>query len=159
MQYTRIRPLVERLRAPRAIALLAMCLILIATSGAFAIVQLRSQRGEAAGLQALTLPGQQRWMQAGTPVSSYLFGTTDLGQEGVSPNIETSRHLAQIIATHEFYGLGDEEINQLEARVDGVTPEIARQVTQRHFPAENLVFVLIGKSCLTPISTTTCMER
>jgi len=62
------------------------------------------------------------------------------------PNIETSRHLAQIIATHEFYGLGDEEINQLEARVDGVTPEIARQVTQRHFPAENLVFVLIGKS-------------
>lgn len=97
MQYTRIRPLVERLRAPRAIALLAMCLILIATSGAFAIVQLRSQRGEAAGLQALTLPGQQRWMQAGTPVSSYLFGTTDLGQEGVSPNIETSPAVQQLL--------------------------------------------------------------
>jgi zinc protease len=62
------------------------------------------------------------------------------------PNIETSRQLAQIIATYEFYGLGDDEINQLEARVDAVTPEIARQVIQRHFPSENLVFVLIGKA-------------
>jgi predicted Zn-dependent peptidase len=62
------------------------------------------------------------------------------------PNIETSRQLAQIIATHEFYGLGDDEINQLEARVDAVTPEIAKQVIQKHFPSENLVFVLIGSA-------------
>jgi zinc protease len=62
------------------------------------------------------------------------------------PNIETSRQLAQIIAAHEFYGLGDDDINQLEARVDAVTPEIAKQVIQKHFPAENLVFVLIGKA-------------
>jgi predicted Zn-dependent peptidase len=62
------------------------------------------------------------------------------------PNIETSRQLAQIIATHEFYGLGDEEVNQLEARVDAVTPDIAKQVIQKHFPSENLVFVLIGKA-------------
>jgi zinc protease len=62
------------------------------------------------------------------------------------PNIETSRQLAQIIATHEFYGLGDDEINQLETRVDAVTPQMAKQVIQKHFPAENLVFVLIGKA-------------
>jgi zinc protease len=62
------------------------------------------------------------------------------------PNIETSRQLAQIIVTYEFYGLGDDEINQLEARVDAVTPEIAGQVIQKHFPSENLVFVLIGKA-------------
>src|ERR1700722_184240 len=62
------------------------------------------------------------------------------------PNIETSRQLARIIASHEFYGLGDDEINQLEAHVDAVTPEIARQVIQKHFPAENLVFFLIGKA-------------
>jgi predicted Zn-dependent peptidase len=62
------------------------------------------------------------------------------------PTIETSAQLARIIATHEFYGLGDDEINQLEARVDAVTPEIARQVIQKHFPSENLVFVLIGKA-------------
>jgi predicted Zn-dependent peptidase len=63
------------------------------------------------------------------------------------PSIETSAQLAQIIAVHEFYGLGDDEVNQLEERVDAVTPEIARQVIQKHFPAaENLVFVLIGKA-------------
>jgi predicted Zn-dependent peptidase len=62
------------------------------------------------------------------------------------PSIETSRQLAQIIATHEFYGLGDDEINQLEARVDAVTPEMAKQVIHKHFPSDNLVFVLIGKA-------------
>lgn len=62
------------------------------------------------------------------------------------PNVETAKQLAQIVATHEFYGLGDDEVNELEARVDAVTPEKARQVIQKHFPAENLVFVLIGKA-------------
>jgi len=62
------------------------------------------------------------------------------------PNIETSKQLAHILATYEFYGLGDDEINQLEARVDAVTPEIAKAVIQKHFPSENLVFVLIGKA-------------
>ena len=47
---------------------------------------------------------------------------------------------------HEFYGLGDDEVNQLETRLDAVTPELARQVIQKHFPAENLDFVLIGKA-------------
>ncbi len=65
------------------------------------------------------------------------------------PEIETSKQLAQMIATHEFYGLGDDEVNQLEARIDAVTPEIARQVIQKHFPAENLVFVLIGNASAT----------
>ena len=37
-------------------------------------------------------------------------------------------------------------MNQLEARIDAVTPEIAKQVIQKHFPAENLVFALIGKA-------------
>lgn len=62
------------------------------------------------------------------------------------PSIETSRQLARIIASHEFYGLADDEVNQLDERVDAVTPEIARQVIAKHFPSENLVFVLIGKA-------------
>jgi zinc protease len=60
------------------------------------------------------------------------------------PEIETSRQLAQIIAAHEFYGLGDDEVNEFEARVDAVTPEMAKQAIAKHFPAQNLVFVLIG---------------
>jgi len=61
------------------------------------------------------------------------------------PSIETSKQLAQIIAINEFYGLDDREINDLEARLDGVTPAIAQQVIQKHFPTDNLVFTLIGK--------------
>ncbi len=62
------------------------------------------------------------------------------------PTIETSMQLARLIAMNEFYGLDDSEVNELEARVDGVTPEMARQVIEKHFPLENLVFVLIGKA-------------
>ena len=49
------------------------------------------------------------------------------------------------IVFNEYYGLGDDEVNQLEARIDAVTPEIAKQVIEKHFPLDNLVFVLIGK--------------
>jgi zinc protease len=62
------------------------------------------------------------------------------------PAIETSAQLANRIASNEFYGLSDDEVNQLEARIDAVTIENARQVIQKHFPADNLVFVLIGKA-------------
>jgi len=62
------------------------------------------------------------------------------------PSIETSSQLARRIAQNEFYGLDDNEVNQLEAHIDAVTPEIAKQVIQKHFPADDLVFVLIGKA-------------
>jgi zinc protease len=60
------------------------------------------------------------------------------------PNVETPKQLAQLIAVNEFYGLVDDEVNQLESRLDAVTPEIAKEVIRKHFPAENLVFTLIG---------------
>jgi len=62
------------------------------------------------------------------------------------PTIETGSQLARRIALNEFYGLSDDEVNQLEARIDAVTPEIARRVIEKHFPLDNLVFVLIGKA-------------
>jgi predicted Zn-dependent peptidase len=62
------------------------------------------------------------------------------------PNIETSAQLARRIASNEFYGLNDDEINQLEARIDAVTLPLTRQVIERHFPADSLVFLLIGKA-------------
>jgi len=62
------------------------------------------------------------------------------------PQIETSGQLARLIATHQFYGLNDDEINQLEERIDAVTPAVAKQVIEKHFPEENLAFMLIGKA-------------
>jgi predicted Zn-dependent peptidase len=62
------------------------------------------------------------------------------------PTIETSGQLARRIASNEFYGLGDDEINLLEARIDAVTPALAKQAIEKHFPQDNLVFMLIGKA-------------
>jgi zinc protease len=62
------------------------------------------------------------------------------------PSLETSKQLAQLIATYEFYGMDDREINGLEARIDAVTPAIANQAIAKHFPEDGLVFTLIGKS-------------
>jgi zinc protease len=62
------------------------------------------------------------------------------------PTIETSGQLARRIVVNEFYGLNDDEVNQLEARLDAVTPAVAKQVIEKHFPLDNLVFVLIGKA-------------
>lgn len=62
------------------------------------------------------------------------------------PSLETAGQLAQIVARHEFYGLGDDEVNERDKRIEAVTPEIAKQIIAKHFPLENLTFVLIGKS-------------
>jgi len=62
------------------------------------------------------------------------------------PSIETSEQLARRIASNEFYGLTDDEINQLEARIDAVTLPATKQVIEKHFPAADLVFLLIGKA-------------
>ncbi|HWY08575.1 MAG TPA: pitrilysin family protein [Candidatus Acidoferrales bacterium] len=62
------------------------------------------------------------------------------------PMIETSGQLARLIVRYEFLGLDDNEVNQFERRIDGVTGEMAKQAIARHFPLENLTFVLVGKS-------------
>jgi predicted Zn-dependent peptidase len=62
------------------------------------------------------------------------------------PTIETAGQLARLIVRHEYLGLDDSEVNQFEQRIDGVTPEMAKQVIAKHFPLENLTFVLVGKS-------------
>jgi len=62
------------------------------------------------------------------------------------PSIETSAQLASVIARHEFYGLGDDEVNERDERIDAVTPEVAKRAIAKHFPLENLTFALVGKS-------------
>jgi predicted Zn-dependent peptidase len=62
------------------------------------------------------------------------------------PTMETSGQLVRRIVVNEFYGLGDDEVNQLEARIDAVTLAMAKQTIEKHFPLDNLVFVLIGKA-------------
>ena len=51
-----------------------------------------------------------------------------------------------LIGDFNIKAADDNEVNQLEARIDAVTPEMAKQVIQKHFPLDNLVFVMVGKA-------------
>ena len=120
------------------------------TPGPFAIYSFTKNESTAQTLDLAVQTLEKLHKEGVTPeqlksAKSYLKGQ-------FPPAIETSGQLARRIAANEFYGLDDNEVNQLEARIDAVTPEIARQVIQKHFPKENLVFVLIGKaSVIAPV--------
>jgi predicted Zn-dependent peptidase len=62
------------------------------------------------------------------------------------PRIETTDQLAALIAQLEFFGLNEGEVNNLYARIDSMTLADAKRIINQYFPAENLVFVLIGKA-------------
>jgi len=62
------------------------------------------------------------------------------------PNIETTDQLAGLLTELEFYGLDQREINELYARIDALTVDGAKQLIQKYFPQENLVFTVVGKA-------------
>ncbi len=62
------------------------------------------------------------------------------------PTIETSDQLANLVATLQFYGLDDSEINGFYAKIDAMTLADTKRIIQQYFPLDNLVFVVIGKA-------------
>ncbi|MCU1286767.1 MAG: Insulinase-like:Peptidase C-terminal [Acidobacteriales bacterium] len=62
------------------------------------------------------------------------------------PTIETSDALAGQIADLEFYGLDASEINDLYAKIDAMNVATAQRIINQYFPADNLVFVVVGKA-------------
>lgn len=62
------------------------------------------------------------------------------------PTMETSDQLAGVLAEHEFFGLDDDEVNQLYPRIDKVTVQDARRIIERYFPSEDFVFTVIGNA-------------
>jgi len=62
------------------------------------------------------------------------------------PTIETSDALAATIADLEFYGLDASDINDLYSKIDSMTVATAQRVINQYFPADNLVFVVVGKA-------------
>lgn len=63
-----------------------------------------------------------------------------------APTIETSDQLANLIASLEFYGLDERDINDYYKQVDAMTLADAQRVIKQYYPLDNLVFVLIGKA-------------
>jgi predicted Zn-dependent peptidase len=62
------------------------------------------------------------------------------------PTIETNDQLAGTLTQIELYGLDENEINGLYARIDSMTMADAQRVIKQYFPLDDLVFVLIGKA-------------
>lgn len=62
------------------------------------------------------------------------------------PTIETSDQLAGLLTQLEFYGLDEADVNNYYAKIDSMTMQDAQRVIKQYFPADNLVFVLIGKA-------------
>lgn len=62
------------------------------------------------------------------------------------PDIETTDQLASLLTELEFFGLDQREINELYGKIDALTVDGARQIIQKYYPQENLVFAVIGKT-------------
>ncbi|HUR37428.1 MAG TPA: hypothetical protein VM009_06405, partial [Terriglobales bacterium] len=62
------------------------------------------------------------------------------------PGIETTDQLAGLLTELEFFGLDQREINDFYAKIDAFSPEAAKQVIQKYYPLDNLVFAVIGKA-------------
>ncbi|SHI21381.1 M16 family metallopeptidase [Ferrimonas marina] len=62
------------------------------------------------------------------------------------PRFETSDQLAGLLSQMHLYGLGPEQINAFQAEVDGLTLDKAQALIERHFPKDNLQFVMVGKA-------------
>ncbi|HEX2536108.1 MAG TPA: pitrilysin family protein [Chitinophagaceae bacterium] len=62
------------------------------------------------------------------------------------PRYETAGQLAGLLTQMFWYGFNESFINQFQNTVDGLTPEGARAIVQKHFPKNNLQFVLVGRA-------------
>ena len=62
------------------------------------------------------------------------------------PSIETAGDVANLLATLDYYGLDEREVNELYARIDSMDLATSKRIIQQYFPLDNLTFVVIGKA-------------
>ncbi len=62
------------------------------------------------------------------------------------PRFETSEQLASLLGDMYALGVSRDQIDHFTRDVDGLTPEKAKQLVDRHFPRKNLQMVLVGKA-------------
>ncbi len=62
------------------------------------------------------------------------------------PRIETPDQLASLLTQLSFYGLDEKEVNDRFVQIDALTADDVKSAIRKHFPLENLVYVLIGKA-------------
>ncbi len=62
------------------------------------------------------------------------------------PDYETNSQLAGLLGQMFIFGFGPAFINDFEQQVDSLTTDKARQLIEKHFPRDDLQFVVIGKA-------------
>lgn len=62
------------------------------------------------------------------------------------PRFETNQQLAGLLGDMFVYKVGREQIDNFMRDVDGLTPEKAKQLVDKHFPRDKLQMLLIGKA-------------
>lgn len=62
------------------------------------------------------------------------------------PRFETSEQLAALLGDMYALGVSREQIDNFMRDVDGVTPERAKLLIDKHFPRQNLQMVMVGKA-------------
>lgn len=62
------------------------------------------------------------------------------------PRYETAGQLAGLLTQMFWYKFDESYINNFQKNVDGLTLEKAKEIIEKYFPANNLQFVLVGKS-------------
>jgi zinc protease len=65
---------------------------------------------------------------------------------GFPPRYETSGQLAGLLTSMFWYGFDESFINNFQKNVDELTVEKTKSIVARHFPKNNLQFVLVGKA-------------
>ena len=81
------------------------------------------------GIDAATLKSAQNYIKGQYP-----------------PDFETTGSLASLLTDMFIYGFDESYINDFQKNVDDLTVESVKEIVRKHFPNENLQFVLIGKA-------------
>ena len=65
---------------------------------------------------------------------------------GLPPKYETSGQLSGLLTSMFWYGFDESFINNFQKNVDELNVEKSKAIIARHFPKNNLQFVLVGKA-------------
>ena len=65
---------------------------------------------------------------------------------GFPPKYETAGQLAGLLTSMFWYGFDASFINNFQKNVDELTVEKSKTIIEKHFPKNNLQFVLVGKA-------------
>ncbi|MCC2616903.1 insulinase family protein [Aestuariibacter halophilus] len=112
--------------------------------GSFAMSSFTQQATTKAAMDLMLKTYQRLWEQG---IDDALLASAKAYVKGqFPPDYETAADLAGLLADMFVYGVNEDFINRFNQRVNALDSETVAAVIERHFPRENLQFVVIGQS-------------